>query len=157
MLAHQRSSKTKLLFITCWRTLWRTTLSEEAAKSLLPDMTFDQKAERAERTGVSRLGLLETAVVSTLSSFEKLVGEIANTSHLLVRHRSDLRCQACNIYRACRQFKFWANNLRSSAKSQIASFRAKNRQHSIAFSSDLTDDLPQGAKIRIRFRHTCSH
>ena len=61
----------RLLFITCWRTLWRTTLSEEAAKSLLPDMTFDQKAERAERTGVSRLGLLETAVLSTLSSFEE--------------------------------------------------------------------------------------
>ena len=88
-------------------------VAEEAAKRLLPDMTFHQKAERAERTGVSRLGLLETAVVSTMSSFEKLVGEIANTSHLLVRHRSDLRCQACNIYRACRQFKFWANTLRS--------------------------------------------
>ena len=127
-------------------------VAEEAAKRLLPDKNLEEKANRAERTGVSvakRLApvqadirvkreeagdnheldeMLEPAEVSTLSSCEKLVGEIANTGLLLVRHRSGLRCQACNIYRARRPFFLrskthcvpWPN-----PRDVIASFRAK--------------------------------
>ena len=83
-------------------------VAEEAAKRQLPDMTFDLSVVWV----CWKLLWYRPCLL-----LRKPVGEIANTSHLLVRHRSDLRCQACNIYRACRQFKFWANTLRSSAKS----------------------------------------
>ena len=50
--------------------------------------------------------LLEPTEFTTQSSIERLVGELGNAGHLLVRHRKGMRCGTCNIYRACRQFKF---------------------------------------------------
>ena len=82
-------------------------VAEEAAKRLLIDMNLEHRPKRAERTGflvakslalvqadtwakrevardIYELDeLLDSAEVSTLSSLEKLVGEIANTGHLL--------------------------------------------------------------------------
>ena len=99
-------------------------VAEEAAKCLLLDVNLEHRPRRAERTiffVTKRLALvqadiwakrevagdiyeldewLEPAEVSTLSSLEKLVGEIADTEHLFVRHRSGLRCQAYNLYSA---------------------------------------------------------
>ena len=37
-------------------------VAEEAAKRLLPDMTFEHKAQRSERTGVSRLALVQADI-----------------------------------------------------------------------------------------------
>ena len=143
-------------------------VAEEAAKRLLPDMNSEKKAMRTERIDVSvakRLALVQADIwakheeagdiyeldellapteASALSSLEKLVGEIANTGHLLVRHWSGLRCQLCNIYRARRQFKILEQDTMCSfcqvPINVIASFRAKKRQHSIAFSPHLADD-----------------
>ena len=82
-------------------------VAEEAAKRLLLDMNLEHRPKRVERTGffvakslalaqadtwakrevagdIYELDeLLESAEVSTLSSLEKLVREIANTGHLL--------------------------------------------------------------------------
>ena len=87
--------------------------------------------------------LLEPTEVPTLSSLEKLEGEIANTGHLLVRHKSGLRCQSCNVYRARRQFKFWSKTPyvpRPSSGDVIASFSVMKRKYNMAISSQLTDD-----------------
>ena len=104
-------------------------VAEEAAKRLLPDMNSEHKANRTDGKGVSVANrsalvhadiwakrevagdiydldeLLKATEVSALSSREKLVGEIAITGHLLVRHRNGLRCRPCNVYRARRQVK----------------------------------------------------
>ena len=135
-------------------------VAEEAAKRLLLDMNLEHRPKRADRRGffvakclalvqadtwakrevegdIYKLDeLREPAQVSTLSSLEKLVGETANSP-------GGLRCQACNIYSALRQLTLWSKTPcfpRPSSRDVISSFSAKKRQHSMAFSSDLTDD-----------------
>ena len=112
-------------------------VAEEAAKSLLPDMTFDQKAERA---GVSRLGLLETAVVSTLSSFEKTGWR--DRQHKSSTREAQERFEVSGMqHLSCLQaVQILGKHLAFLGQVPDREFRAKNRQHSIAVSSDLTDD-----------------
>ena len=50
------------------------------------------------------LALKETC---TRSATGKLVDELAQQGPLFVRHNKGLRCKACNVYRADRQFSFW--------------------------------------------------
>ena len=124
--SHQLSSKTKIVFITCWRTLWQTSWPRSQlsfGRESLEDRTHGKSvwrrgwlwckltfwAKREEAGDIYELDeLLEPTEVSALSSLEELVGDIANTGHLLMRHRTGLRCQSCNIYRARRQLKFWS-------------------------------------------------
>ena len=129
-------------------------VAEEAAKRLLRDMNSEQNAwESVGRrgwlwctltSGPNAKGrvdiyefdeLLEPPEVLTLSSLERLEGEIANTGHLLVRHESGLRCQSCNLYRARRQLKFWSKTPcvpRPSSGDVIASFSAQKRKYNMA-------------------------
>ena len=88
--------------------------------------------------------LLKPMEVTTLSSIERLVGEVGNAGHLLVTHRNGMRCWACNTYRARRQFKNLSESPcvpRPSLKDIIVSFRTEKRQHGTAFSPHLAADL----------------
>ena len=57
--------------------------------------------------------------------------------------KKDLKCKACNVYRADRQFNFWSRKLcvlRACAADVISRFRNKKRQHSNA-STDIVASL----------------
>ena len=163
MLARQPSSKTNPFHHMLANSLAQA-VAEEAAKRLLPDMNMEQKAKKEERIGVSvanRLApvqaeiwakhgevgdiyeldpLLEEEEVNTLSSIEKLVEELAHQGHLLVRHQEGLKCQACTVYRADRQFKFWSRKLcvpRPRAADVISRLRNKKRQYISAWKDKL--------------------
>ena len=106
-------------------------VAEEAAKRLLPGLNLERKAKWAERIGMGvakRLALVqadmwakrgaagdtydvEPLVVAeescTRSAIENLVDELAQQGHLLICHNRGLKCRACNLYRANRQFSFW--------------------------------------------------
>ena len=107
-------------------------VAEEAAERLQPDMNLERKPERAERIGVGmakRLALvqadiwakrgeagdiyeldpqLEEEEVCARSACERLVDELAHQGDLLVRYNKGLKCKACKVYRADRQFDFWS-------------------------------------------------
>ena len=144
-------------------------VAEEAAERLLPDLNLERKAKKAERIGIGvakRLALvqadiwakrgaagdiyeLEPLVVAeetrTRSAIGKLVDELAQQDHLLVRHNKGLKCKACNVYRADRQFTFWIRTPcvpRPCAAEVISQFRNKKRQH-----NTYTDDLAYGKSV----------
>ena len=103
----------------------------QAAKRLLSDLNLERKAKKAERIGIGvskRLALVQAdiwakrgaagdiyeleplvAVEDTCTRFAigKLVDELAQQGHLLVCRIKGLRCKACHVYRADRQFSFW--------------------------------------------------
>ena len=128
-------------------------VAEEAAKRLLPDSNLEREAKKAERigTGVAkRLALVQADIwakrgaagdvcelepllaveeTCTRSAIGKLVDELAQQGHLLVRHNKGLKCKACNVYRADRQFSFWNRTPcvpRPCAAEVISQFRNKN-------------------------------
>ena len=138
-------------------------VAEEAAKRLLPDLNLERKAKKAERIGIGvakRLALvqadiwakrgaagdiyeLEPLVVAeetcTRSAIEKMVDELAQQGHLLIRHNRGLKCRACNMYRADRQFSFWNRTLcvpQPCAAEVISQFRNKKRQHNESFEKE---------------------
>ena len=104
-------------------------VAEEAAKRLLLDLNLEREAKKTERVGIGvakRLALVQADIwakrdagdiyeleplvvaeeMSTRSTIEKVVDELAQQSHLLIRHNRGLKCKACNLYRANRQFSF---------------------------------------------------
>ena len=65
----------------------------------------DTRAKRGAPGDIYELEPLVLAEEScTRSAIGKLVGELAQQGHLLVRHNKGLKCKACNVYRADRQF-----------------------------------------------------
>ena len=131
-------------------------VAEEAAKRLLPDLNLERKAKKAERIGIGvakRLALVQADIwakrgaagdiyelepllaveeTCTRSAIGKLVDELAQQGHLLVRHNKGSRCKACNVYRADRKFSFWNRTPcvpRPRAAEVIFQFRNKTRQH----------------------------
>ena len=63
---------------------------------------------------------------------------MAQQGHLLVRHNTGLKCKACNVYRADRQFIFWNRTPcvpRPCAADVISQIRNKKRQHN-AYTDD---------------------
>ena len=128
-------------------------VAEEAAKRLLPDSNLEREAKKAERigTGVAkRLALVQADIwakrgaagdvcelepllaveeTCTRSAIGKLVDELAPQGHLRARHNKGLKCKACNVYRADRQFSFWNRTPcvpRPRAAEVISQFRNKN-------------------------------
>ena len=74
----------------------------------------------------------------TRSAIRKLVDELTQQGHLLIRYNKGLRCKACNVYRADRQFSFWNRTPcvpRPCAAEVISRFRNKQRQHK-AYTDD---------------------
>ena len=141
-------------------------VAEEAAKRLLPDLNLERKAKKAERIGIGvakRLALVQADIwakrgaagdknelepllaveeTCTRSAIGKLVDELAQQGHLLVRHNKGLKCKACNVYRADRQLSFWNRTPcvpRPCAAEVISQFRNKKRQH-----NTYTDDWAYG-------------
>ena len=119
-------------------------------------MNLERKARKAERVGigvVKRLALVEADTwakrgaaadiyeleplveaeeMSTRSVIEKVVDELAQQCHLLIRHNRGLKCKACNLYRANRQFSFWKRIPcvpRPCAAEATSQFRNKKRRH----------------------------
>ena len=140
-------------------------VAEEAAKRLRPDLNLERKAKKPERIGIGvamvqadiwgKRGAagdiyeLEPLVVAeetcTRSANGKLVDELAQQGHLLVRHNKGLKCKACNVYRADRQFSFWNRTPcvpRPCAAEVISQFRNKKRQH-----NTYTDDSACGRSV----------
>ena len=151
-------------------------VAEEAAKRLLPELNLERKAKKAERIGIGvakRLALvqadkwakrgaagdiyeLETLVVAeetrTRSAIEKMVNELAQQGHLLIRHNRGLKCRACNMYHADRQFSFWYRNPcvpLPCAAEVISQVRNKKRPHNESFekephpyTSSVSQDIP---------------
>ena len=138
-------------------------VAEEAARRLLPDLNLERKATQAERVGIGvakRLALvqadmwakrgaagdiyeLEPLVVaeemSTRSVIEKVVDELAQQVHLLIRHNRGLKCKACNLCRVNRQFSLWNRTPcvpRPCAAEVISQFRNKKRQHNERFEKE---------------------
>ena len=127
-------------------------VAEEAAKRLLPDLNLERKAKKAGRIGIGvakRLALVQADIwaergaagdiyeleplvaaveTCTRSANGKLVDELAQQGHLLIRHNKGLKCKACNVYRADRQFSFWNRTPcvpRPRAAEVISQFRYK--------------------------------
>ena len=103
----------------------------------------------AKRGAAGDIYELEPLVVAeetrTRSAIGKLVDELAQQDHLLVRHNKGLKCKACNVYRADRQFTFWIRTPcvpRPCAAEVISQFRNKKRQH-----NTYTDDLAYGKSV----------
>lgn len=110
-------------------------VAEEAANRLLPDMNLQREAKHAERIGVGvakHLALVQADIwakrgeagdiyeldplpevedACTRSAIGRLVDELAHRGHLLVRHKKGLKCKACNVHRADRQFNFWSRTI----------------------------------------------
>ena len=124
-------------------------VAEEAAKRLLPDLNLERKAKWAERVGIGvakRLALVQADIwakrseagdvyeldpllveetTCTRTAFSTLVDD------LKVRHNKGLRCKACNVYRADRQFRLWSSHPcvpRPHAAAVISQFQNKKRQ-----------------------------
>ena len=65
--------------------------------------------------------------------------ELAQQGHLLIRHNRGLKCRACNMYRADRQFSFWNRTPcvpRLCAAEVISQFRNKKIQHHESFEKE---------------------
>ena len=130
-------------------------VAEEAAERLLPDLNLERKAKWAERVGVGvakRLALVQADIwakrseagdiyeldplvvegaTCTRTAFSTLVDELAHQGHLLVRHNKGLRCKVCNVYRACKQFRFWSSHPcvpRPNAAAVTSQFQNRKRQ-----------------------------
>ena len=146
-------------------------VAEEAAKRLLPDLNLERKAKWAERVGfgvAKRLALVQADIWAKRSeagdiceldpllveettckrtAFSTLVDELAHQGHLLVRHNKGLRCKACNVYRAYKQFRFRRSHLvchgqtppRSSPNSKTGKDSSSTRQQEtrVTFSTIL--------------------
>ena len=131
-------------------------------ETFVTDMNLERKAKKAERIGVGvakRLALVQADILAkrgeagdiheldplleveearTRSVIRRLVGELAHQHHLLVRHNESLKCKACNVYRADRQFNFWSRTPcipRPCAADAISRFRNKKRQNISADNS----------------------
>ena len=85
----------------------------------MSDLNLERKAKKNERIGIGvakRLALkrgpaidiyeLEPMLAVEETCTGKLAHELAQQGHLLVRHNKGLKCKACNVYRADRQFNF---------------------------------------------------
>ena len=130
-------------------------VAEEAAKRLQPDLNLERKAKWAERVGIGeakRLALVQADIwakrseagdiyeldpllveetTCTRTAFSTLVDELAHHGHLLVRHNKGLRCKACNVYSAYKQFRFWSSHPcvpRPNAAAVISQFQNRKRQ-----------------------------
>ena len=126
--AHQSSRRTRPASTTCLQTPWQTWQRRRRNDYYL---NLECKAKKAERIGIEvakRLALVQADIwakrgaagdiyergplhaveeTCTRSAIGKLVHELAQQGHLLVRHNKGLRCKACNVYRADRKFSFW--------------------------------------------------
>ena len=115
-------TKNKIGFHRMLATLWQV----RWVKRRLND-----KAKKAERVGIGvakRLALVQADIwakrgaagdideleplvaaeeTRTTSAVETVVDELAQQGHLLIRHNRGLKCEACNLRRANRQFSFW--------------------------------------------------
>ena len=118
-------------------------VAEEAAKRLLLDMNLERAAKKSERIGVSvakRLALvLKEEEACTRSAIGRLVDELAHQGHLLARQNKGLKCKACNVYRADRQFNLWSRTPcvpRSCAADIVSRFRNRKRKHISAFTDN---------------------
>ena len=79
----------------------------------LATVQADIWAKRGEADDIYELDpLLEEEEANTRSAIGRLVDELAHQGHLLFRHKEGLKCKACNVYRADRQFNFWSRTLR---------------------------------------------
>ena len=143
-------------------------VAEEAAKRLLPDLNLERKAKWLNVSGLGvakRLALVHADIWAKRSEagdiYELdplLVEETTCTKgHLLVRHNKGLRCKACNVYRAYKQFRFWSSHPcvpRPNAAAVISQFQNRNRQlinKSAGNSYHVLDH--SGARNKI-FQHT---
>ena len=86
----------------------------------------------AKRGAAGDIYELEPLVVAeetiTRSAIEKVVDELVQQGHLLIRHNRVRKCKACNLYRANRQFIFWSRTPcvpRPRAAEVISHFRNK--------------------------------
>ena len=106
----------------------------------------DTWAKRGAAGDISELEpLLAVEETCTRSVIGNLVDDLAQQGHLLVRHNKGLRCKACNVYRADRQFSFWNRTPcvpRPCAAVVISQFRNKKRQHNAH-----TDDSAYGKSV----------
>ena len=135
---------------------WADVVAEEAAERLLPDLNLERKAKKAERIGIGvakRLALVQADIWAKRGAAGDIyeLGPLVVAArkraqgHLLVRHNKGLKCKACNVYRADRQFSFWIRTLRvprPCAAEVISQFRNKKRQHNTC-----TDDLAYGKSV----------
>ena len=130
-------------------------VAAEVAKRLLPDLNLERTAMCAERVGfgvAKRLALVQADIWAKRSeagdiyeldpllveettcmrtAFSTLVDELAHQGHLLVRHNEGLRCKACNVYIAYKQFRFWSSHPcvpRPNAAAVISQFQIRKRQ-----------------------------
>ena len=91
------------------------------------------------------------------SAIGKMVDELAQQGHLLIRHNRSLKCKACNMHRADRQFSFWKRTHcvpRSCATGVISQFRNKKRQHSESFEKE---PYPYTSSVSQDIQSTQSH
>ena len=150
-VAKQLPSKTRSPFTTCLQTRWQTSRPRRR-----PNVCYRRdsgtQSQNAERIGVgvakrqadiwAKRGeasdmyeldpLLGEEEACTKSAIGRLVDELAHQGHVLIRHKKCLKCRACNMYRADRQFNFWSRTRcvpRPSAADVISRFRNKKRQH----------------------------
>ena len=151
-------------------------VAEEAATRLLHDLKLECKAKKTERVGIGvakRLALVQADIwakrgaagdiyeleplavaeeTSTRSAIEKVVDELVQQGHLLIRHNRGRKCKACNLYRANRQFIFLNRTPcvpRPRAAEVISQFKHKKRQHNESFetvpypcTSSVNQDIP---------------
>ena len=127
-------------------------VAEEAAKRLLLDLNLERKAKKAERVGIGvakRLALVQADIWAkrgaagdiyelARSAIEKVVDELAQEGHLLIRYNRGLKCKACNLYRANRHFSFWNRTPcvpRPCAAEVVSQFRSKKRRHNESFET----------------------
>ena len=142
-------------------------LADVVSKRLLPDLNLERKANKAERIGIGvakRLALVQAdiwanrdAETCTRSAIGKLVDELAQQGHLLVRHNRGLKCRACNVYRADRQFSFWNRTPcvpRPCAAEVISQFRNKKKQHNESFEKE---PCPYTSSVSQDIQSTHSH
>ena len=94
---------------------------------------------------------------SKRSAIGKLVNELAQQGHLLIRHNRRLKCRACNMYRADRQSSFW-NRIpcvpRPCAAEVISQMRNKERQHNESFEKE---SYPYTSSVSQDIQGTHSH
>ena len=95
-------------------------------------MQADIWAKRSEAGDIYELDpLLVEETTCTRTALSTLVDELAHHGHLLVRHNKGLRCKACNVYRAYKQFRFWSSHPcvpRPNAAAVISQFQNRKRQ-----------------------------
>ena len=94
---------------------------------------------------------------NTRSAIENVVDEQAQQGHLLIRHNRGLKCKACNLYCANRQFSIWNRTPcvpRPCAAEVISQFRNKKRQHN---ESVETVPYPCTSSVNQDIQSTHSH